>query len=279
MNETQMYKDMPRLLFGRGYYVDFDQFAHLLKAIREDAKEQKEVSFVANCLGIATAKASGLIYLARGFHLLERDTKLRLTHLGHLISEHDPFFDDRGTLWFLHYVVSSEPRQLVWNRFANILVPRYRFTLQEFRAVFTDQRENHAAYSAARHISKETLTVIDSYIYKNFSRLGYLCLEDDTHYILGHRELISPLILGASITRYRDRHRYGDTAVSVTDLLAAPNSPGIIFQLSEERFRSALEQLRHYPGFSLESRADLDQVRLNDTLSDVYWMEQYYVSR
>ncbi len=279
MNETHAQKGMPRLLFGRGYYVDFDQFARLLKAVRKDTQEQKEISFVANSLGVATAKASGLIYLARGFHLLERGTVLRLTHLGHLIAKHDPFFDDKGTLWFLHYVVSSEPRQLVWNRFANILVPRARFTLQEFRAAFTDQKEQHAAYSAARHISKETLTVIDAYIYKSFSQLGYLCIENDAYYVLGHREPISPLVIGASIACYRDRHRPGDTAVSVTDLLTTPNSPGIVFQLGEDRFRGALEQLKHYTGFSLESRADLDQMRLSDTCTDVHWMEQYYVNR
>src|SRR6266487_325485 len=280
MDASQLQEE-PRLLFGRGYYVDFNQFAHLLTTVtKEDFKEGLNSSSLADILGIATAKAEGLVYLARGFDLLKRSKVICATELGKLIAKYDPFFDDTGTLWFLHYVVSSEPRQLVWNRFANNIAPQMRsFTLQQFRATFTDQGENHSAYSANRHVAKETLTVIDAYINKNFARLAYLRTEDDAHYALSYREAIPPLVLGASIVRYRDRHRPSDTALSVLDLLTTPNSPGVIFQLSEANLRTALEQLKLQPGFSLESRADLDQIRLTDNTPDYTWMERYYANK
>jgi hypothetical protein len=274
-------QEEPRLLFGRGYYVEFNQFAHLLITVtKEDFKEGLNSSSLADLLGIATAKAEGIIYLARGFDLLKRRKAICATELGKLIAKYDPFFDDIGTLWFLHYIVSSEPRQLVWNRFANSIVPQMRsFTLQQFRAAFTDQEENHSAYSANRHVAKETLTVIDAYINKNFARLAYLRAEDDIYYTLDYCETVPLLVLGASIVRYRDRHRPGETAISVVDLLTTPNSPGVIFQLSEANFRRALEQLKLQPGFSLESQADLDQVRLTDNTPAYAWMERYYVSK
>src|SRR6266581_7186265 len=197
MDASQMQKE-PRLLFGRGYYVDFNQFAHLLTTVtKEDFKEGLNSSSLADILGIATAKAEGLVYLARGFDLLKRSKAICATELGKLIVKYDPFFEDVGTLWFLHYVVSSEPRQLVWNRFANSVVPQLRsFTLQQFRAAFTDQEENHSAYSANRHVAKETLTVIDAYINKNFARLAYLQAEDDIYYTPDYCETIPPLVLG-----------------------------------------------------------------------------------
>lgn len=280
MDASQVQNE-PRLLFGRGYYIDFDQFAHLLAMVtKENYKEDLNSSSLADLLGISTAKAEGIVYLARGFDLLKRNKAICATELGKMIAKYDPFFEDIGTLWFLHYVVSAEPRQLVWNRFANSIVPQiHRFSLQQFRAAFTDQKENYSAYSANRHVAKETLTVIDAYINKNFARLAYLQAEDNIYFAPDYCETVPPLVLGASIIRYRDRHHSSDTALSIVDLLTAPNSPGVIFQLSEVSLRKALEQLKLQPGFSLESRADLDQVRLADNTRDYIWMEHYYVSK
>ena len=73
--------------------------------------------------------------------------------------------------------------------------------------------------------------------------------------------------------------RPGDTAISVGDLLSAPDSPGLICQIPEDHLRAGLEALRMQPGLSLESRADLDQIRLTDSTRDYQWMERYYASR
>ena len=50
-------------------------------------------------------------------------------------------------------------------------------------------------------------------------------------------------------------------------------------QLGEDRLRGLLERLKVQPGFSLESQADLDQVRLTDNTPGYAWMERYYVSK
>jgi hypothetical protein len=270
--------DRSKLLFGRGYYVDFTQFARLLNITKDESSVARSSTALAAGLGVPPSKAQGLVNLARGFDLLERRV-FRPTPLGYLIAEHDPYFDALGTLWFLHFIVASEPRQLVWNRFANVIVPQMRrFTLQEFRDAFADQRASHTEYTASDHVQKETLTVIDAYMNKQFSQLAYL-RADGKSYSLGSREPVPPLILAATIVRFRDRHRPGDTAIPVTDLLTAPNSPGVILQLREELLRAALEELRARPGLALESRADLDQVRLSETMRDYEWLERHYVDR
>ena len=278
MSLSTQKENEPKLLFGRGYNVNFDQFAQLLHIVGGQLEGAPAPSSVADALGLTSPKTQGLIGLARGFGLLDRKSLLP-TDLGQVVAEKDPFFDDLGTLWLLHYVVSSEPRQLVWNRFVNQLIPQQRrFTMQNFRDVFEDQRSKHAAYSGNRHILYETLTVIEAYTKSNLSRLAYL-RKDGEFYTIGYLEVLPPLVLAAAIARFRDRHRPGSTAISVPDLLSVPNSPGVVFQLDEGRLRTALEQLKTQRGFSLESRADLDQIRLTDNTPDYAWMERYYADR
>ncbi len=81
------------------------------------------------------------------------------------------------------------------------------------------------------------------------------------------------------MVRYRDRHRPGDTAPSVPDLLAAPNSSGPVCQIRKDRLRAGLEALKSQPGLSLESRADLDQIRLTENTQDYEWMARYSKAR
>lgn len=271
-----MKQQVGRIRFGRGYYIDFDQMAHLLKVVKEGVKR----SLLVEKLGVSKAKTDALLSLARGFDLLQRSRTLRLTPLGNLITQHDPFFVDTGTLWFLHYVVSSEIRQLIWNQFVTHIFPQvHPLTLQQFRQCLADEQQNSISASTKMHIYQETRLVFDTYIHKNFAKLGYFCTAEGTLCDLGHCQALPTLVLAASIAHYRDRYHAGDTAVLVADLIEAPNGPGVVFQLSEEHLRAALEELKLYPGVLLESRADLDQVRLTDTMPDYVWMECYYASR
>lgn len=120
--------------------------------------------------------------------------------------------------------------------------------------------------------------MLDAYTNQYFARLDYLHLENDI-YTLSKAEPVPSLVLGSCIACFRDRHRSNDTAISVTDLLTTSDGPGVVLQLEGNRLRILLEQLKVQPGFSLESQADLDQVRLTDNTPDYIWMERYYVSK
>jgi hypothetical protein len=267
-----------KLQLSKGYLLKFDQLARLLNASCQDGRSRVPSEDLAAAVGVATVHVQHLGSITQALGLIQPITYTP-TELGRIIREQDTFFDDLGTLWHLHYVIGSEPRYLVWNRFANVFIPtRSRFTGADFRAAFDDLREGLAEYSGRLHINKETRTILDAYTEQNFSRLAYIRCDGDG-YARDYREQVPPLVLAAAIARFRDRHRPGDTGVSVTDLLSAPNSPGVVFQLSEDRFRSLLEQLKTEPGLSVESRADLDQVRLTDGTPDSAWMERYYARR
>jgi hypothetical protein len=268
----------PKLQLSNGYSVNFTYLARILNAICHDQRERVPQTELAASVGFTERHVKHLCGIAHALGLTERITYTP-TPLGRLVHKYDPFFDDIGTLWFLHYMISSNPYNLVWNRFVTeILPPRRNITREQARAAFNDLRQTLSEYSIQKHVLQELNTVVDAYTNQNFVRLNYLHLENDI-YILGKAEPVPPLVLGACIVCFRDRQNFNDTAVSVKDLLTTSNGPGVVMQLGEDRLRGLLEQLKVQPGFSLESQADLDQVRLTDNTPSYVLMERYYVSK
>jgi len=267
-----------KLQLSNGYEMDYQQIAQFLSAIEKDGRPKIPVADLGDATGLAYRQAENLGSIVRALSLAQPIT-YQLTDLARTINANDRFFDDVGTLWFLHFVIGSEPRFIVWNELTNGLVPRCRpFSRDDFRAAFGNLADSHSDKSVRHHVLKEVNVTLDAYTRQNFSRLAYLWADGDI-FTPGYREAVPPLVLAACIARYRDRHRPGNTAISISDLLSAPNSPGVVCQISEDRMRAGLEALRAQPGFSLESRADLDQVRLTNGTKDYQWMERYYASR
>ena len=262
---------------ANGYLADFDQFARLLHTVCL-AQMTPITSDMVGASGVTDKKAKYIISLAVAFDLI-LPTTLALSAFGRVVEEHDNFLDDVGTLWMMHYIVSSNPRNLVWNRLVNSIFPSTeRFDVPQLLMKFPDLEGQYAQKSLRGHLQKEINTVLDAYINQHLSRLAYLRCENEI-YRFGYREPVPIPILAASITRFRDQHQTGNTAVSVRDLISAPNSPGVVFQMHEDTLRAGLEQLRHGYGFSLEARADLDQLRFAQDIPEHVRMEHYYASR
>lgn len=266
-----------KLRLTNGYAINFEQITRLLQAAIEDGTTRPRVKYMAGAIGLAGSHAQFLCSIMGALDLLTTSTYLP-TRWGASVAQCDPFFDDIGTLWALHYQIASEPRNLIWSRFAERFLPENsRFTLEELRASYEDLKACYAPSSYQRHVNGETRSLLDAYTQQGFSRLAYL-RADGEGYAHFYREAMPPLVLAALIARFRDRHRPGATALSVAELLEAPYSPGRICLLPADRLRAGLEQLKTQFGFTLESRADLDQVRL-DAAPPHVWMQCYYDAR
>ncbi|MDP9315050.1 MAG: DUF4007 family protein [Chloroflexota bacterium] len=267
-----------KLQLSNGYTVDFERLARLLNAVSQEQTGRFSSVELAGAVGVADRHMEGLCSIAQALGLVKKMT-YKPTPLGQLVQTHDPFFDDLGTLWFLHYVISSNPGNIIWHRMVTEILPSNRVVSRaQARMVFDDLRESISEASIKKHVLKELNIVLDAYTQQHFARLAYL-RDDDSGYAISYRESVPPLILAASIARFRDYYRPGATAITVRDLLEAPHSPGVVFHMGEDRMRPALEELKVQPSFSLESRADLDQVRLADNTLDHEWMRRYYESR
>lgn len=268
----------PKLQLSNGYFVNLNHLAHILNAICLDQRGRIPRTDLAAKVGFAERHVKQLCSIAQAFGLIEQIT-YKPTRLGRLVQSYDPFFDDLGTLWFLHYVISSNPHNLVWHRMVTHILPTYRtITREQARTEFDDLRQTLTEHSIQNHVLKELNTILDAYTNQQFTRIAYLHFEEGS-YTLGPCEALPPLVLGACIAYFRTLHRPHDTAISVDDLLTIPTGPGVILQLDERHLRAKLELLKMQPGLSLESRADLDQIRLADNQPAYVWMERYYVNK
>lgn len=268
----------PKLQLGNGYPLNFTYLACVLQAICQDSRSRIPLDDLSATVGLTERHVKQVCSIARALGLLSQIT-YKPTSLGRLIHQHDAFFDDPGTLWFLHYVISSDSHNLVWHRMVTSILPSKRcITREQARHAFADLQSTLSESSIQKHLLQELNTVFDAYANQQFGHLNYLSLDGET-YILHADADISPLVLGACIACFRQRYRRNETAISVKDLLTVPAAPGVVLQLTETHLRFLLEQLKTQPNFSLESRADLDQVRLTVHTTDYLWMERYYASR
>src|SRR5437773_1029739 len=104
-----------KLQLTNGYEVDFGQLAQFLAAIERDGRARIPVADLGNTIGVPYRQAENIGSIVRAFDLAQSQT-YQLTPLAKIINGNDRFFDDIGTLWFLHYVIASEPRHIVWHR-------------------------------------------------------------------------------------------------------------------------------------------------------------------
>lgn len=199
--------------------------------------------------------------------------------LGQLVYEEDSFLQDEGTLWFFHYMIASNEYIVVWNRILNELVSLSDFTLDDLYGFFSDLEGTISDYSFKKHIRQETSTVVKTYT-KNFMKGLNLIEEDyDNRYVVNKNPDIDDAVLLACIYQYREKFAAGATALSIKDISYGNNGVARIFTIDDYSFREALERMKNKGWISIESRGDLDQIRLKDGNKTNEMMLLYYRER
>ena len=266
-----------KLQLSNGYYLRFEHLSRLLHYVvdRPDISRftQKEL---ASALGMSPRMVENLKSYGVALGLLTR-VSCKPTELGELISKQDPFFDKDETLWFLHYTIASDKKYIVWNRLINCVFPKEsKVTTEVARKYFSDLNGHFSEKSLKKHLSKEIQSFFNAYTEQKFNRLEYICKLSNTIYRLNESVEVPDMCILASCYLYRDRYIKGATGIEIEHLIKEQNSPGRVFHISENRFRQSIERLHTERRISIESRANLDQIRFR---SNVYWLDivkQFY---
>jgi len=269
-----------KLQVTKGYAPQFGQLSRLLNYIASRPDDARiPVADIIQSTGLSRPHAINMSSLAGAMGLLIPRV-LRLTDIGLLVTQHDPFFDDLGTLWLCHYVIASNPRHIVWNRIANTILPAAhgptRITAQEH---FADLRGRYTDKTVKRHVTKEIGRTLRAYTVHRFRNLDYLLESADGYYLADTPAPVTALILLASIVVYRDAVQPAATGLEIPLLCNGENSPGRIMHLSEWRLRETLETLRRQKHIEIESRANLDQIRFLGEVFPAAVLAQYYEER
>lgn len=275
-----MSRSLYKLQLTKGFFVDFRQIARLLAYAVEHRHDGRILpDACAASMGISASRVQNLSSLAAAFGLI-RPVVLTPTELGSVIHRHDPFLDDLGTLWLLHYLVSSNERYVVWNRLVNrVMSENGRFSTAIARPYFDDLGQFYSQRSMDKHLGKEMGAVWNAYTGQAFRHLHYIRAESDLIYVRDDHEPISPRIFWAAVLSYRERFAPGAATLDVSTLAGALNSPGRVFDLTERQVRDLLEEVKSLGYAYVETRADLDQVRFGDNYELLDVVRHYYEER
>lgn len=225
---------------------------------------------------------------------------LRLTELGLALfgdQGWDPYLEDVGTLWLLHWQLAKAPEAAttwwwVFNQY-----PGTRFTRRELQAQLerlVDQLglARVSPASVKRDIdvfirtyspSRRARTVQEETLDCPLIELGLLREDSDHqsyHIVRGTQPSLPLAIFGWALAEYLEQ-RAGAPTVSLNELAYGAGAPGRVFCLNESGLLTRLEALRTLTGGALvyDETAGLKQLFVHKALRSRALLKQYYTSR
>lgn len=258
-----------KLQFTNGYRPHFDQISRILQFLvaRESDKKVPQREIV-EALGIPTNQVENLVSMMIGFGLVAPRTNV-ITGLGKTIIQSDPYFEKSETLWIIHYIVSSEPEWVVWYRVVNKAISSLdKFSVDmASRQFFGDLVGQFSDRTIAEKLPKEVGAVLASYTRTELSKLNLIEMESTGHFVTTTPTDISSLAFLYCILFFKERYLPGASAMTIEDIGLAENGPGRVLNLPEHRIRALLSEAHVEGLIRLEQLANLDQVRIPESLT------------
>lgn len=259
-----------------GFKLYFDQISNVFKS-RYESDDKINLDALNETTGLNRRKTRILLNFLSDIGFAKKIV-LDKTELGNVIYVNDPYMEDEGTLWLMHYLSGVNEHLIIWNRFFNELYSKDSFYLSDVVKLYDDLKELVSEYTFKYHIRKEITVLLDAYTNQRLSRLDILEKYEDEKekYKIVRNQNVPDLIFLACCIKFRDKYFKGATAVEIEDICYSENSPGRIFLLSEDVIRNKLEKLKNDRYITLESRGDLDQIRITNNIVFENIVSEYY---
>lgn len=262
-----------------GYRMDFSQLARIAAFCAQTGAQPFTGQTIAEKLGISSARLHRLWMIATALGIGEKGT-WKTSELGKTLVQYDRFLDDLGTLWLLHFIISSDPTNTVWNTMVNrVLIENPLVTMAVAKRCFAGLMEQYTEASFSEHLNKEINAFFDAYTRQSFSHLNYLTEKSPRAYSLLGGRIPPERIFEAALLLFRDRFFPQAVTIDIISIAADENSPGRVFALTERQVRDLLEEIEGPGEIYVESRADLDQVRFPAELTFLDTVRRYYEER
>jgi hypothetical protein len=251
-------------------------------------------------LGVGKNMVRSIRHWGLCFGLLEevpetRGRAVRPTALGDRLlgdTGFDPFLEDAGTLWWLHWRLV---RNLDRATAATWLFARPRggrFTRDELVAELEGLIREHRSRAVPRtSLKRDVEVLLRVYVRPGVGRAGRgggtnidedaldspLCALGIVRYgtergtfelVVGPHPTLPDAVLAAAIFEYAATARNGERTIPLHALLYAPLSPGRVFRLTEDALASRLSRLQAAGLLDFDETAGLRQILLPDTAPD-----------
>lgn len=226
--------------------------------------------------GFSDRQLENLNSISIGLGLL-KPRVYKLTELGIEISRKDPFFDNDETLWILHYIISCNPKYIVWHRLVNIVFAQHEMTSSEaIRQYFNDLKEYYSEKSIKSHLTKEIRSVLNAYTEQLFNRLGILSKHNNNSYVVGANVNVSFLSFLYMVLYYKGFIGWNASSIDIDAISTNPNSPGKVLNIPLKKIEELLDRAHDNGFIRLEKFGDLDQIRFDENLTKEMILKKIY---
>ena len=270
--------DQIKLQLANHYNLEFDQFSRILQyaATQGDRKKIPRDEFL-EALGMVKRQFENLSSLCAALGLTKQQT-LVLTPLGAMVARCDLFFDQIETLWILHYIISSEPKWVVWNRLINQAFPdNETLSRQGALSYYADLAPPCFSQNTFdKKLPDEISVALNAYTEQKFARLRLIEKLPGGDYAKGEPVPMPPLPFCYALLHFRDLFFANATGLIIDDLAQAENSPGRVCFLPESTVRDLLGTLHDMGLLRIESFGDLEQIRFADGVTKADVLKKIY---
>jgi hypothetical protein len=267
---------MRSLQFNQGFPLERNLIKGMLQFIATGEPFSNEA--VGAYIGVNPYKVNGLRGWFCKLGLGNGSVKgYHLSPFGIAVAAHDPDLTRPGTLWLLHYFLSSEheERSEAWYQcFNTFLYPGMSFSREELQEYIERNLPESPSNKAA--LEKDTKELVKTY--NQASALGSLEIitrQVGKKLVAGLGILPEPLIV-AYILFDMWRRRYNDTnTLRLSQLVSEPETPGRIFVATSAQVR---EFILHLQAQGLLTYADTQHEPVTRRFHDdpTILLEQYY---
>ncbi|MFZ6019013.1 MAG: DUF4007 family protein, partial [Chloroflexota bacterium] len=243
-----------KLQFTNGYRPHFDLISRILQfLLSQKGRNKISRQEISGTLGIPERQVENLISMMTGFGLVEPRLST-LTLLGETVIKFDPFFEKLETLWMIHYLVSSNPKYVVWYRVIHLVLPAQdQFTVDQVSDLyFSDLAIHFSLKTIQEKLPKEVGAVFAAYTRTELSRLEILKADGTGNFVKSTPVNVPNLAFLFCLLHFRDKYYRGSSALNIEDICRAENGPGKVLLLSDHQVRSQLDSLHHADLIRLE---------------------------
>lgn len=223
---------------------------------------------------------------------------LRVTPLGHAVFSKDgwdPYLEDPGTLWLLHWQLASTPlRSSTWYYAFNLL-PKTEFTKEELtqwllrwaegrssRVSENSLRRDVDCFARTYVATKPTRTVpLEDVLACPLTELGLLReLKTSASFILdrGDHITLPNALVAYALCEFLGRRQHRAHTLALEEVAFAEGGPGRVFALSEEALLYRFEQLEAATdgALSFDETAGLRQVIVHEVPEPMDVLSRYF---
>lgn len=213
----------------------------------------------------------------------------RLTPLGEIIWQHDPYMEEMGTLWLLHLeMASNQELATSWYEFFN------EFSMQEFKKEDFVRFIQNKAEVAESSLGSDFDCLMSTYIPRSLLK-GKVDPESNMECPMGNLQLIGYASIKEKIYRRQTingnsmpecifmagliKEAKGRKEISLQEILSGrQDNPGVgrICQLDLVAMLEVMYRLEKRKALKVVRTAGLDVVRLSDSQEPLEWVSRYY---